>query len=184
MQYYVNMAKKTGFKVIAANNNHPSFYLELKTPPAITDTLIQLISSKGIDFAIKGYKQLKESKAKEFYFGADVLIKSSNQLISSDKAIEAVEIFKLTVKEYPIEEQKINSFGYKLLGARKNKEAIEVFKINVEKYPNSANVYDSLAEAYMNDKQNELAIKNYQKSLELNPDNSNAIEMLKKLKKM
>ena len=62
LKYYMDLGKKSGFKVLTAHNNHPSFYLELQTPPAITDTLVQLIGGKGIDAAIKCYEQLKQSE--------------------------------------------------------------------------------------------------------------------------
>ena len=182
MHYYINIAKKTGYKVLTAVNNQQSFYLELQTPPAITDTLAGIINIQGIDAAINSYQNLK-SKKKDFYFGDDVLIALSNQLLLSDRAKEAAEIFKLTIKEYPLEENKINSFGYKLLNKKEYKEAIEIFRINTEKFPSSSNAFDSLAEACMNNNQNEMAIRFYQRSLELNPDNANAVQMLSKLKK-
>ncbi|MDF1550652.1 MAG: methyltransferase domain-containing protein, partial [Bacteroidales bacterium] len=181
MQYYIDIAKKTGFRVKKAQSNHPSFYIELQTPPAITDTLAEIIDKKGIDFALNNYNQLEDSKSNEYYFGVDALISLSSEYLLSDKAKEATEIFKLAINKFEIEENIINSFGYKLLNKKKNKEALEIFKINVKKFPHSSNAYDSLAEAYMLDNQKEPAIRNYQKALELNPNHRNAEEMIKKL---
>jgi CubicO group peptidase (beta-lactamase class C family) len=69
-----------------------------------------------------------------------------------------------------LNERRVNSFGYALLGANKIKEAIEFFKLNVEAYPKSANVYDSLAEAYEKNGDIELSIQYYKKALEAIPN--------------
>ncbi len=69
-----------------------------------------------------------------------------------------------------LNERRVNSFGYALLGVNKTKEAIEFFKLNVEAYPKSANVYDSLAEAYEKNGDIELSIKYYKKALEAIPN--------------
>lgn len=183
LQYYIELAKREGFKVINSSINAPSFYLELKIPSPIADTLSQIINKDGIEVAIKSYEGLKKNKSNEYYFGADVLIDLTKQLFSEDRIIESTKMFQLASKEYNLDENFINTYGYQLLSKKRNKEAIEVFTKYTEKYPSSPNSYDSLAEAYMNDGQNELAIKYYQKSLELNPKNLNAAEMLSKLKK-
>jgi CubicO group peptidase (beta-lactamase class C family) len=106
------------------------------------------------------------------------------QLIAG-KFAEAIEAYKKIKRETPnnnaVEEERLNSVGYSLLGQKKIAAAVAVFKANVELYPQSWNVYDSLGEAYMANGEKELAIANYKKSLELNPQNKNAVEMLKKL---
>ncbi|HLW31339.1 MAG TPA: serine hydrolase [Aequorivita sp.] len=84
-------------------------------------------------------------------------------------------------KEYSLNEDEMNSMGYKLLQGGKKQEAEAVFKLNVEAFPKSSNVYDSYAEALMEQGKNELAIVNYKKSIEINPANQNGIDMLKKL---
>ena len=80
-----------------------------------------------------------------------------------------------------LNEEQVNSIGYRLLAKKRNAEAIEMFKMNVEDHPKSSNVYDSLGEAYMINGDKKAAIENYKKSLELDPSNGNAREMLKKL---
>lgn len=182
LQYYINLAKNQGFKVVKSNVNEPSFYLELQTNPSVTDTLSQIIEKNGVDVAVKSFEELKKNKAKDYYFGADVMFELANTLYTSGKSKESLEIFKLASKNYTLDESQVNTFGYQLLGKNLITEAIEVFKTNVEKYPNSSNVYDSLGEAYMNAGNKELAIENYEKSVKLNPKNTNGIEALKKLK--
>ena len=80
-----------------------------------------------------------------------------------------------------LNEEQVNSIGYRLLAKKRNAEAIEMFKMNVEDHPKSSNVYDSLGEAYMINGDKKAAIENYKKSLELDPSNGNAREMLRRL---
>ncbi len=83
-----------------------------------------------------------------------------------------------------VNENTINSFGYRFLSTGKSTVAKNLFKINTILYPDSFNVYDSYAEACMELGEVELAISNYKKSLELNPKNDNAKHQIKKLEKM
>jgi tetratricopeptide (TPR) repeat protein len=83
-----------------------------------------------------------------------------------------------------IQEEFINTLGYRLLGQNKTKEAIEIFKFNIEAYPKSGNTYDSLAETYLGIGEKKLAFEFYKKALEIEPNYPNAKvagEVLKKL---
>lgn len=59
-------------------------------------------------------------------------------------------------------ENKINNYGYTLMGEKKFEEASRILKINTELFPESANVYDSYAESLMNLGLNNDAIKFYE----------------------
>jgi tetratricopeptide (TPR) repeat protein len=85
-------------------------------------------------------------------------------------------------KNQAVDENRLNSVGYRFVGEKRFGEAVAVFKLNAELYPESWNVYDSLAEAYMMGGDKELAILNYEKSIAINPNNANGAAMLKKLK--
>ena len=183
MQYYIKIAQKVGFKVIAARNNEPSFYLELQTPPPITDAMEKELRTKNIEFAVKLYEELKGKNTSDYHIGADVLMEWSDRLIADGKISDSAAIFKLALRDFSVKENKANTYGYKLLAARKYAEAIDIFNINAARFPNSANAFDSLAEAYMMNGQKDLAVKYYEKSIELNPGNTNAVEMIKKLKR-
>jgi len=182
MQYYLQIAKKTGFKVIAAIDNQPSFFIELQTPPSVTDAMEKAMAGKNIESALKLYDELKQKNSDDYYFGSDVLLGMSNRLIAAGKPSDSVAIFKLALRDFPIEENKTNAFGYQLLNVKQYADAIEILKSNAERFPKSANAFDSLAEACLMNGQKDLAIKHYEKSLELNPENTNAVEMIKKLK--
>jgi tetratricopeptide (TPR) repeat protein len=83
---------------------------------------------------------------------------------------------------YDFGEQRLNEFGYQLIGDGRTKDAIEVLKLNTETYPEWGNGYDSLAEAYSTAGQTELAVANYEKALKLDPKNTNAEARLKALR--
>jgi D-alanyl-D-alanine-carboxypeptidase/D-alanyl-D-alanine-endopeptidase len=83
---------------------------------------------------------------------------------------------------YDIDENEINTLGYRYMNERKDLEAAKaIFKINIQEFPASFNVYDSYGEALMNDGNKKDAITNYKKSMELNPDNMNGMDMLAKM---
>jgi tetratricopeptide (TPR) repeat protein len=183
LKYYTDLARRSGFRIAVAKENKPSIFLELTTPPAISDTLNQIIEKQGIESGIKTYYKIKAERNADFYFGEDDLKSLYNRLVATGKTENAVSVFNLALKEYNLDERTINSFGYRLLNAGKTKETIEIFKINVAKFPKSSNAYDSLAEAYMTDNQKDLAKRYYQRSLDLDPGNANAADMIKKLGK-
>ena len=83
-----------------------------------------------------------------------------------------------------INENNLNSLGYRFFNQAKTKLAQDIFKVNMTLYPESFNVYDSYAEACMKLGGNHLAIKNYNKSISLNPNNNHAKEMVKKIQEM
>lgn len=183
MPYYVNIALKMGFKVIAAKNNEPSFYLELQTPPAVTDVIEKELRAKNIESAVRLYDALKGKNTNDYYFGADVLMELSDRLMTEGKIADSAVMFKLALRDYSIKENKANAYGYQLLAAKRYAEAIDIFKINAAQFPNSANAVDSLAEAYMMNGQKDMAVKYYEKSIELDPSNTNAADMIKKMKR-
>lgn len=105
--------------------------------------------------------------------------------IDSDGPAAAMPAYKEILAgdpaSYELQEQAINSLGYRYLSENNVEAARSVFEVNVFAFPSSFNVYDSYAEVLMKNGDKEEAIANYQKSLELNPGNSNAVDMLKKL---
>jgi len=104
-----------------------------------------------------------------------------NNLKGSTTALQRYDELK-KAGNTAVNEQTLNTLGYRLLYSGKDEEAIEVFRKNVQEYPQSGNVYDSLGEAYAKVGQKDLAIQNYEKSLQLDPNNKNAVDRLKKLK--
>ena len=117
--------------------------------------------------------------------GAPATIESFTSELGTKGFSHAAEVYaamKAADKDFKLEEQKINQWGYALMADDHVPEAIEVFKLNTTLYPDSANTYDSLAKSYERSGQKALAIQFYEKSLQMNPDDQNGKEHLKKLK--
>lgn len=101
-----------------------------------------------------------------------------------DKALEGyLAIKKKDSLDSSIDENYLNSLGYKALREKNFEIAKSIFKINAALYPNSSNVYDSLAEVYMKSGDTLKAIENYKKSLTLDSGNSRAKRNIKSLEK-
>ena len=66
-----------------------------------------------------------------------------------------------------ISEDRLNRYGYELLGEGGYDRSIAILTLNTEFYPESANCYDSLAEAYLTKGDKERAIELYHKALEV-----------------
>jgi len=96
-------------------------------------------------------------------------------------AMNTLNEIKSKPDRFDLDEDEINSAGYRLLNDDKLNEAIAVFTIIVETFPGSSNGFDSLAEAYMKAGNKPEALKNYKKSFELDPENANAKKMIEKL---
>ena len=82
-----------------------------------------------------------------------------------------------------LEEDELNTWGYKLIEQKKKKQALAIFKLNTYLFPLSANTHDSLAETYWLLGDTDKAVEHYKKVLGLKPDNKYAKKQLKKLKK-
>ena len=82
-----------------------------------------------------------------------------------------------------LDQNDINTLGYKLLKQTNLESAIYVFERNVVLFPTSANAYDSMAEALALAGRREQAIENYRKVIALDPANANARARLKELEK-
>lgn len=95
---------------------------------------------------------------------------------------EVYEAMRAKDKNFKIEEDKINTWGYGLLELNCVPQAIEVFKLNVSLYPDAWNTYDSLADGYRVNGQKDLAIKFYKKAIGMNPKDVNGVARLKDLR--
>ena len=100
--------------------------------------------------------QLLRSVAREYGWnyklGDDVTVELYLVALAkgSSVAIERYEaIKKASSADHKMDEQILNSLGYRLLSVGKTSEAIAVLQRNAQEYPQSGNVYDSLGEAYM-----------------------------------
>ncbi len=82
-------------------------------------------------------------------------------------------------------EDKINIYGYNLLGENKSNEANKVFLMNIQLFPESANAYDSYAESFMKMGKNDQAMKYYEIAITKDKNGAtaeNSKKMIEKIK--
>ena len=111
---------------------------------SIGETVVTTAGEKGIDVAIKQYRDIKASGTKDYDFDEDELNTAGYQLLRSGKTKEAIEIFKLNVEMFPQASNAYDSLGeaYAVTG---NKElAIKNYKRSVELNPKNQNGIDAL----------------------------------------
>ena len=102
---------------------------------SITDTLLKVFSIKGIDEAIDLYKVLKANQYEKFAFRESELNNLGYALLENKRVLEAIEVFKLNVEEYPDSWNVYDSLaeGYMLKGEKEN--AIKFYKKSIEMNP-------------------------------------------------
>ncbi|WP_257173624.1 serine hydrolase [Colwellia sp. M166] len=118
-------------------------------------------------------------------FGLPPAIKTLWKSLESKGYEQAVQVVKELQKTHQLklEEDELNTWGYKLIEQKKKKQALAIFKLNTYLFPLSANTHDSLAETYWLLGDTDKAVEHYKKVLGLKPDNKYAKKQLKKLKK-
>ncbi|MBZ5683937.1 MAG: serine hydrolase [Acidobacteriia bacterium] len=167
------------------HNGADEGFQALLTMNADTGNGIALMADSDNGISVMGYVLRRVAKEYGWTYkteqdtGGDLFLLA--KLRGSDTALQHYDTSK--ARNSPkVNEQILNSLGYRLLYGGKEQDAVEVFQKNVREYPQSSNVYDSLGEAYMKVGKKDLAIQNYEKSLQMDPKNNNAVEQFKKLK--
>lgn len=127
----------------------------LASKKSIGDVLETTIQRKGVEAAIRQYRELKSTQADVYDF--------DDQYELAQGGGGGIGV------------------GEKLLIANKFQDAIKIYKLNAEAFPGWWWNYDSLGDAYAAAGEKELAIKNYKKSLQLDPAQTYAAIKLKQL---
>jgi len=124
-----------------------------------------------------------EGERKAPRLAADV--KVPLECLFAGKFDEAAQLYRrihaADPKDPAVEEGRLNSIGYEILGRKMPGPAVILFRLVVELYPDSWNAYDSLGEALAAKGDIADAIINYKKSVGLNPKNEAGAKKLEKL---
>jgi tetratricopeptide (TPR) repeat protein len=116
----------------------------------------------------------------DYYNNEDPVMKVINMNVSSESIDNVLKNLAvqgkldealILAKEYLLDpmhryyktelEDKVNSYGYSLMGDNKLEEANKILSMNVQLFPESANAYDSYAESFMKMGKMEEALKYY-----------------------
>jgi CubicO group peptidase (beta-lactamase class C family) len=113
-------------------------------------------------------------------------VKVPLECLFAGKFEEAAQLYRrihaADPKDPAVEESRLNSIGYQILGRKMPGPAVIIFRLVTELYPGSWNAYDSLGEALAAKGDITEAIQNYEKSLSLNPKNEAGAKKLLQLK--
>ena len=102
---------------------------------SIAETVVAAVNEKGVESAIKQYRELKNSKSNEYDFSESELNSAGYQLMRTGKGEQAVEIFKLNVEMFPQASNPYDSLGEAYAAAGEKELAIKNYKRSVELDP-------------------------------------------------
>ena len=120
-----------------ANILYGKTYETAKRP--ISDVVVQAVNEKGVEAAIKQYRDLKASGPKEYDFSEGELNTAGYQFLRTGKVKEAIEIFKLNVEMFPQSSNPYDSLGEAYAAAGEKELAIKNYKRSVELDPKNTN---------------------------------------------
>jgi imidazolonepropionase-like amidohydrolase len=112
----------------------------------IGDVLFTTIQEKGVDAAIKQYRELKSNQAAAYDFNENEFIGLGYGLLHMKKFREAIEIFKLSVEAYPQSYNAYDSLGEAYMDNGDKELAIKNYQKSLELNPGNANGVEKLKE--------------------------------------
>jgi tetratricopeptide (TPR) repeat protein len=115
-----------------------------RTP--IGDVLFKTIQEKGVDAAIKQYRELKANQAAAYDCAENEFIGLGYGLLHMKKFREAIEIFKLSVEAYPQSYNAYDSLGEAYMDNGDKALAIKNYQKSLELNPGNANGVEKLKE--------------------------------------
>jgi len=110
----------------------------------ITPLLINTFKNEGIKATIVKYKKVKKTEMNNYFFFEGSLNRFGYELLKSNKVKEAIEIFKLNVKEYPESSNVFDSLGEAYMTDGNNELAIKNYKKSVALDPENKNGIEKL----------------------------------------
>jgi CubicO group peptidase (beta-lactamase class C family) len=99
----------------------------------------EVVKSKGIDEAVKEYRQIKKEETGKFIFRESELNSLGYSYLRNNQIDEAIAIFRLNVEAYPDGSNTYDSLGEALLAKGNKEESIENYKKSLELNPRNAN---------------------------------------------
>ena len=117
---------------------------ELRPPLPISDVIAKTIEQKGIDAAIRQYRDLKRTQPEEYTFSESLLNVLGYDLLNSKKLNEAIEIFKLNVEVFPESSNVYDSLGEAYMLNDDKQLAIKNYEKSLELNPQNTNAVDML----------------------------------------
>lgn len=110
-------------------------------PPklSVSDTLAEIVLKEDIENVIIQYYNLKTNQKDKYIFDENVLNQLGYQLLGVNRVPDAIEIFKLNVKEYPEAFNTYDSLGEAFMVNGDRELAIKNYAKSLELNPNNTN---------------------------------------------
>jgi len=102
-------------------------------------SFVKLIKDKGLETAIKYYDNFKRSNEGAKLFLENSMILLGYEFLNGNKLDQAIEIFKLNIKEYPDSSNAYDSLGEAYMKAGKNQLAITNYEKSLALNPGNEN---------------------------------------------
>ena len=99
----------------------------------------KVIDDEGIEAALQKYEELKAENRGEYIFREQLLNALGYRLLNEDKITEAIEVFKLNVKEYPDSFNAYDSLGEAYMKNGDHDMAVEYYNKSIELNPDNEN---------------------------------------------
>ena len=100
------------------------------------------IDQKGIEAAVKAFDQAKSARPATYYIDETKINQLGYQMLNRGKTAEAIEVFKLNVREFPKSSNVYDSLGEAYVKAGNKELGIENYKRSIELDPNNRNAID------------------------------------------
>jgi tetratricopeptide (TPR) repeat protein len=129
---------KIGF-ITNSENEIIALILTVKTEfqrgEPVTNAVEPVINDAGIEAGIKKYEEIKNNNTGEYLFADEILNQLGHKFRSQGKMDEAIAIFRLAVKEFPVSFQVNDSLAETYLLKEEKKLALKYFKTAVRLNP-------------------------------------------------
>lgn len=100
------------------------------------------VADKGIDAALKALDQGKSGGPNSYYIDEGKVNQIGYQLLNRGKTADAIEVFKLNVREFPKSSNVYDSLGEAYLKAGNQELGIQNYKRSIELDPSNTNAID------------------------------------------
>ncbi len=111
---------------------------------SIAEALYTTVTGKGVDAAIKQYRDLKATQANRYDFGEMELNTLGYQLLGMKRIKDAIEIFKLNVEAYPQAANPYDSLGEAYMTDGDTELAVKNYKRSLELDPQNKGAIEVL----------------------------------------
>jgi carboxyl-terminal processing protease len=108
----------------------------------LAKNLARDVEDKGIEAALKAFDQGKAGDPNSYYIDEDKINQLGYQMLNRGKTADAIEVFKLNVREFPKSSNVYDSLGEAYLKAGNNELAVQNYKRASELDPTNRNAIE------------------------------------------